>query len=71
VARVRATGTHTGELFGVAGTGRVVSLTGIAIYRIAEGRIVERWAEQGLGVLDQLGIDPSSITGPSARKDRT
>jgi predicted ester cyclase len=56
VARISARGTHTGELFGHAPTGRVVTLTGIAIYRIEEGRIVERWAEQGLGILDQLGI---------------
>lgn len=56
VARISARGTHTGELFGHAPTGRVVTLTGITIYRIVEGRIAERWAEHGLGVLDQLGI---------------
>ena len=56
VARITARGTHTGELFGHAPTGRVVSLTGIAIYRLVEGRIVERWAEQGVGILDQLQI---------------
>jgi predicted ester cyclase len=56
VARIRAQGTHTGELFGHAGTGRVVTLTAIAIYRFVDGRIAERWAEHGQGVLDQLGI---------------
>ena len=56
VARISARGTHTGELFGHAGTGRVVTLTAIAMYRLEDGRIAERWAEHGQGVLDQLGI---------------
>lgn len=54
VARISARGTHTGELFGHAPTGREVTLTGITIYRLVAGRIVERWSEHGLGVLDQL-----------------
>lgn len=56
VARISARGTHTGELFGHPATGKPVTLSGIAIYRIVDGRIAERWAEQGLGVLEQLGI---------------
>ena len=56
VARISARGTHTGELFGHAPTGRVVTQTAIAIYRIVNGQIVERWAEQALGILDQLGV---------------
>jgi predicted ester cyclase len=56
VARISARGTHTGELFGHAPTGRVVTLTGITIYRLAHGQILERWAEHGSGVLDLLGI---------------
>jgi predicted ester cyclase len=58
VARVSARATHTGELFGHPPTGKVVTLTGITIYRIVDGRIAERWAEHGLGVLEQLGITP-------------
>ncbi len=60
VARISARGTHTGEIFGQPPTGRVVTLSGIVIYRILEGRIAERWAERGLGVLDQLGVDVSA-----------
>ena len=56
VARISARGTHTGELFGHAPTGRVVTLTAIAIYRVVAGQIVERWADQGTGVLEQLGL---------------
>jgi predicted ester cyclase len=65
VARISARGTHTGPLFGHAPTGRAVSLTGISIYRLVGGRIAERWAEHGQGVLDQLGIvlDTSRMEG--------
>ena len=52
-----AEGTHTGELFGIAPTGKVVTLSGISIYRIVDSQIVERWAYHGTGVLDQLGIE--------------
>jgi steroid delta-isomerase-like uncharacterized protein len=66
VARTRARATHTGELFGHAATGRVVTLSSITIYRIVDGRIAERWSEQGLGVLEQLGIPAPRPTDPSA-----
>ena len=56
VARLSATATHTGPLFGHPPTGKAVSLSGITIYRIVEGRIAERWAEHGPGVLEQLGL---------------
>ena len=52
-----AEGTHTGELFGVQPTGKKVTLTGISIYVIKDGKISERWAYHGVGVLDQLGIE--------------
>lgn len=69
VARISARGTHTGPLFGHAPTGRVVTLTGITIYRLQAGRIVERWAEHGSGILEQLGIapPPSGTTQESPR----
>ena len=34
-------GTHEGELMGVAATGKAISVTGICIYRIANGKIQE------------------------------
>jgi predicted ester cyclase len=64
VARTRARATHTGDLFGHAATGRVVTLSSITIYRIVDGRIAERWSEQGLGVLEQLGIPAPCAPGP-------
>lgn len=43
VARLTYTGTHDGELFGIGATGRRVDYTGVAIFRIAKGTIVEAW----------------------------
>ena len=51
VSRLTMTGTHRGELFGVAGTGRQITFTGTVIHRLADGAVVEEWAE----------IDPSAI----------
>ena len=59
VARVSARATHRGELFGHPATGKTVTMTSITIYRIVNGRIAERWSEQGAGLLEQLGISAS------------
>ncbi len=56
VVRWTVSGTHRGEFMGVSPTGKHVSWTGINIYRIADGKIVERWAnEDGVSLLQQLG----------------
>jgi predicted ester cyclase len=58
-------GTHQGEFQGLAPTGLPVVFTGINVYRIACGQIVEGWSEpDALGLLRQLGVVPE-IT-PSA-----
>ena len=51
VARLTYTGTHTGELFGFAPTGRRVSYIGVALFRVALGQIAEGWV---LGDLHDL-----------------
>jgi ketosteroid isomerase-like protein len=57
--RWSATGTHQGELMGIAPTGKQVTVTGHAIYRIANGKIEEDWITgDTLGVLQQLGVIP-------------
>ncbi len=54
-----ARGTHRGEIMGVGPTGRVVSLGGINIFRVRDGRITERWGRlDDLGFLQQLGVVP-------------
>lgn len=53
-------GTHSGEFMGLSPTGKRISASGIAISRIENGRIVERWIEiDQLGMLQQLGLVPS------------
>ena len=51
VERFTARGTHQAELMHIPPTGRAVALSGINIFRLRNGKIVERW-----GVLDQLGL---------------
>jgi steroid delta-isomerase-like uncharacterized protein len=58
--RWTARGTHEGELMGIPATGKQITLTGIDILRIADGRLAERWAEgDNLGMLQQLGVVPA------------
>ena len=53
-------GTHSGELLGIPPTGKQVTLTGITIYRLTDGKIVEeRGEEDALGFMQQLGVIPS------------
>jgi steroid delta-isomerase-like uncharacterized protein len=55
-----ASGTHRGEIMGVAPTGRRTSLRGINVFRLRDGRITEWWSRlDELGFLQQLGVVPS------------
>jgi steroid delta-isomerase-like uncharacterized protein len=61
VERFTASGTHSGELMGVAPTGRVLRLRGMQMFRIRDGRIVERWGRlDEAGLMRQLGLIPAS-----------
>jgi predicted ester cyclase len=56
-----ASGTHTGPLFGVAPTGATLTLAGINLFRVRDGRIMERWGcLDQLAMLRQLGLVPGS-----------
>jgi steroid delta-isomerase-like uncharacterized protein len=58
-ARLKYRGTHQGDLFGMAPTGRKVSYAGAAFFRITEGKIVNGWILGDiLGLLRQLGALP-------------
>ena len=70
MTRLSAYGTQTGELFGIPPTGKQVSMTAIAIHRIANGKIVEHWSElDNLGMMQQLGV-VSSPEGPPQGQSR-
>lgn len=52
-------GTHQGELMGVAPTGRRVEFSGIDIIRVADGKAVEHWgATDTLTMMQQIGAAP-------------
>ena len=51
---------HAGSFVGVPGTGHELSWEGIAVFRIAGGRIAERWFNSdGIGIVRQLGLAPA------------
>ena len=61
VTRWTATGTHRGELFGVAPTGRTVSVQGVLVSRIVNGKVVEEnELYDALGMMRQLGVVPAA-----------
>jgi len=52
--------THRGDFMGVSPTGKQATVSGMAIYRLAGGKCVERWVELSLlGLLQQLGAVPT------------
>ena len=59
VMRGVASGTHRGAFMGIQPTGKRVMVPGIHIMRIADGKIVEHWAQGDyLGMMQQLGGIP-------------
>jgi len=60
VTRYTASGTHQGEFFGVAPTGKRIEMSGIQIDRFGEsGKMVEEWPEYDLlGAMRQMGAVP-------------
>jgi predicted ester cyclase len=47
---------------GIAPTGQTVTLPGINIFRLKDGRIVERWGVLDmLGFMRQLGAIPAAV----------
>ncbi len=60
VCRYTWDGTHRGDFFGVPATSRRVTVSGMSVYRVAGGKIVEEWwLEDLLGLMQQLGAIPA------------
>ncbi len=50
-------GTHRGDVLGAEGTDRVVTVTGVAVFRLAHRMIVETWvAWDTFGLAQQVGL---------------
>ncbi len=55
--RWTGTGTHDGELAGIAPTGKRVTLPGMEIVRISGGKLVEGWeGYDSMNLMRQLGV---------------
>ncbi len=69
VGRFRWTATHGGEFMGVPATGRRISIEGIGILRIVDGRMVERWnVTDVIGLLATDRRTPRSVRRPVTRR---
>jgi steroid delta-isomerase-like uncharacterized protein len=63
VARTVFNGTHKAEMQGIPATGKAISMPGITIFRLDNGKIAEGWlVNDNLRMMQQLGIIP----GPQA-----
>ena len=56
-------GTHSGEIMGIAPTGKEVTVSGMTISKLEGGKVIEEWANwDALGMLVQLGAIPIPAT---------
>jgi steroid delta-isomerase-like uncharacterized protein len=54
------TGTHQGEFMGIPPSGRTVTISGVDIHRLRDGRMAEHWhVIEELQMLQQLGVIPA------------
>jgi steroid delta-isomerase-like uncharacterized protein len=61
VTRWTIQGTQQGEYRGVAPTGKHIKATGMDIFRVVDGKMVEHWVELDMfGTMQQLGVIPAS-----------
>jgi steroid delta-isomerase-like uncharacterized protein len=59
VIRWTGHGTNTGPFMGMPPSGKPTTVTGIDIYRVVDGRVVESWTNwDALGLMQQLGVIP-------------
>ncbi len=69
VTRWSSSGTHKGDLMGIAPTGKKTQVTGISIDRFAGGKSVEDWTNwDQMGLMQQLGVVPAAVPAPAARR---
>ena len=59
VARTTMSGTQQGEFFGIPPAGRRVTMSGIHMLRVADGKLIEHWGNNDdPGMMQQLGVLP-------------
>jgi predicted ester cyclase len=63
MTRVLTRATFSGEFLGYRPTGEVIEVRGVSVHRIADGRLVEHWAQADMtSFMEQLGA-PSEPAG--------
>jgi predicted ester cyclase len=56
MTRLTTRATFTGECRGFQPTGKVVEVSGIAVHRVVDGKLVEHWAHMDMaGFMEQIG----------------
>ena len=59
VTRWTGRGTHDGDLMGVAPTGKQVTVSGLTLSRLANGKVIEEYTNwDTFGMMQQLGVVP-------------
>lgn len=57
IMHIDFTGRHVGPFFGIEPTGKEVSWTSVEVYRLEDGKVVERWTQADTaGLMAQLGV---------------
>ena len=60
-ARYHGRATHLGPFNGIPATGKYVTMTGIDVFRVRDGRIQEAWIESDyLTLMQQIGVGGQS-----------
>lgn len=60
------TGTHQGEFMGLPPSGKTVTISGIDVHRLRDGRMAEHWhVIEQLQMLQQLGVIPMPQGAPA------
>jgi len=63
VVRWSSEGTHLGPYFGAPPTGQRLATSGITIFRIEDGMVVEEWIQSDmLGLLQKTGVIPPFLS---------
>jgi steroid delta-isomerase-like uncharacterized protein len=59
--RLTVRGTHLGEFMGIPATGKQMAVSGVSIWRLADGKLVNEWVNwDSLAMMQQLGVVPVS-----------
>jgi predicted ester cyclase len=64
--RFRISGTHTGPLMGIPGSGKPVSILATGIFRVVDGKLAENWVNvDALSLMQQIGAIPEPGRQPA------